>query len=124
MKKSSARPQENVVFGRPEGGVYFGHAYCITINPNAVIGCNCSIHKGVTIGQENRGIRKGTPIIGNYVWVGINTTIVGKIHIGNDVLIAPNAFVNFDVPDHCIVIGNPGVIRYKKSATEGYINTL
>ena len=40
-------------------GLFLGHPYCITINPEAVIGSHCNIHKGVTIGQENRGIRKG-----------------------------------------------------------------
>ena len=105
-----------------EGGIYFGHPYCITINKNVIIGKNCNIHKGVTIGQENRGSRKGTPIIGDDVWIGINTTIVGKIKIGNDVLIAPNSFVNVDVPDHSIVIGNPCIIKHKIDATKDYIN--
>ena len=67
-------------------GLYIGHPYCITINPKAVIGKNCNIHKGVTIGQENRGVRKGTPVIGDEVWIGINSTIVGNVKIGNDVL--------------------------------------
>ena len=39
-------------------------------------------------------------------------------------MIAPNSFVNFDVPDHSIVIGNPGVIHRKENATEGYIGFL
>lgn len=104
------------------GGIYFGHSTGITINPHAVIGKNCNLHKGVTIGRENRGVRKGTPTIGDYVWIGVNATIVGNVRIGNDVLIAPNAFVNFDVPDHSIVIGNPGIIKNKDNATEGYIN--
>lgn len=102
-------------------GLYIGHAYCITINPNAVIGSNCSIHKGVTIGQENRGKRKGSPIIGNEVWMGINSTIVGAITIGDDVLIAPNSYVNCDVPSHSVVFGNPCVIKHKENATESYI---
>lgn len=104
------------------GGLYIGHPYCITINEKAVIGKNVNIHKGVTIGQENRGERKGTPVIGDEVWIGINVTIVGAIHIGNDVLIAPNAFVNCDIPDHSIVFGNPCIIKPKNNATEGYIN--
>lgn len=105
-------------------GLYFGHPYCITINPDAVIGKNCNIHKGVTIGQENRGERKGTPIIGNNVWIGVNATIVGKISIGNDVLIAPNSYVNQDVPAHSIVFGNPCIIKAKEKATDGYINRI
>lgn len=106
------------------GGVYFGHSTGITINPHAVIGNNCNIHKGVTIGRENRGKRQGTPTIGNEVWIGINAVIVGNVHIGNDVLIAPNSYVNFDVPDHSIVIGNPAVIKHSDHATEGYINKI
>ena len=105
-------------------GLYIGHPYGITINPAAKIGCNCNIHKGVTIGQENRGKREGTPVIGNEVWIGINSTIVGNITIGDDVLIAANTFVNCDIPSHSIVFGNPCIIKTKPdcNVTEGYIN--
>lgn len=41
-------------------GFYIGHAYGITVNPDAVIGRNCNIHKGVTIGQENRRQAQGS----------------------------------------------------------------
>ena len=44
--------------------------------------------------------------------------------IGNDVLIAPNTFVNFDVPDHSIVIGNPAKIHHRDNATEGHIPNI
>lgn len=36
-------------------GLYLGHAYNITIKHRAIIGKNVNIHKGVTIGQTNRG---------------------------------------------------------------------
>lgn len=102
-------------------GLYLGHAHNISVNPNAVIGDNCNLNKGVTIGAENRGSRKGAPIGGNCVWVGTNSTVVSRITIGDDVLIAANAFVNMDVPSHSLVIGNPAVIYPRKYATEGYI---
>ena len=60
--------------------------------------------------------------IGDNVWIGTNSVIVGNIKIGNDVLVAPLTFVNFDVPDHSVVIGNPAKIIFKENATEGYIN--
>lgn len=85
---------------------------------------NCNIHKGVTIGQENRGKRQGTPIIGDNVWIGMNVTIVGNIKIGNDVLIAPNTYLNCDVPSHSIVLGNPARIIVKDNATSEYINNI
>lgn len=105
-------------------GFYMGHPYGITINPKAVIGNNVNIHKGVTIGEENRGKRKGTPHIGNKVWIGVNSTIVGNVVIGDDVLIAPNTYVNCDIPDHSIVFGNPCIIKHSDEATEGYINHM
>lgn len=101
-------------------GLYIGHPNCITINPHAVIGRNVNLHKGVTIGQENRGARKGAPVIGDEVWIGVNATIVGKITIGDDVLIAPNSYVNCDIPSHSIVFGNPCIVKHRKRATEEY----
>ena len=108
-----------VQFGK---GLYIGHPYNITINSRAKLGQNINIHKGVTIGQENRGTRKGVPTIGNQVWIGINAAIVGNITIGDDVLIAPNSYVNFDVPSHSIVLGNPAKVIHRENATENYIN--
>lgn len=106
------------------GGLYFGHPSGITITPDCIIGKNVNIHKGVTIGRENRGHREGCPIIGDNVWIGINATIVGKITVGNDVLIAPNSFVNQDIPDHSIVFGNPAIIKATDYATDKYINNM
>ena len=106
------------------GGLYIGHAYGITINPRATLGMNCNIHKNCTIGQENRGNREGTPVIGNRVWIGIGATIVGNICIGDDVLIAPNSYVNCDIPSHSVVFGNPCIIKSKKNATAEYINNV
>jgi serine O-acetyltransferase len=105
-------------------GCYLGHPYNITVGSGVKIGDNVNLHKGCTIGRENRGKREGVPTIGNCVSVGINSTIVGNVKIGNDVMIAPNSFVNFDVPDHSIVIGSPGVIHQKDEATKGYVGFL
>lgn len=103
-------------------GFYLGHAFNITINPDAEIGEWCNFHKGVTIGQQNRGQKKGVPKIGNKVWIGVNATVVGNVTIGDDVLIAPGAYVNCDIPSHSVVIGNPCQIHPNENATLGYIN--
>lgn len=103
-------------------GLFIGHFGTIIVNPDAVLGENVNIAPGVIIGKTNRGDKKGVPTIGNRVWIGANAVIVGNIKIGDDVLIAPNAYVNMDVPDHSVVIGNPATIHAKEHATEGYIN--
>lgn len=63
----------------------------------------------------------GSPIIGNCVWIGANTSIVGNVKIGDNVMIAPGSFINFDVPSNSIVFGNPGIIKESINATNGYI---
>ena len=98
--------------------VHFG---TIVINPEAVIGKNFSISQGTLIGNA-QGKRVGTPIIGDNVCMNANAVIVGRCKIGDNVLIAPGAFVNFDVPDNSIVIGNPGrIIQKDSSPTKKYI---
>jgi len=103
-------------------GFYLGHWGSLVINPKAKIGKNCNMAHGVTIGQQNRGKLQGFPIIGDEVWIGANAVIVGRITVGNNVLIAPNSYVNFDVPSNSVVVGNPGTIYSTESATEAYIN--
>lgn len=105
-------------------GFYIGHFGTIVVSTLAVIGKNCNIAHGVTIGAARRGTLEGAPMIGDRVWIGTNAVLIGKISIGEDVLIAPGAFVNRDVPSHSIVIGNPGRIISRDNATEGYINNI
>lgn len=103
-------------------GFYLGHWGALVINPKTVIGKNCNIAQGVTIAQANRGKNEGVPEIGDEVWIGPNAVLVGNIKIGNNVLIAPNSYVNFDVPKNSVVAGNPGIISPNENATLGYIN--
>lgn len=102
-------------------GFVMTHPYNITVSPCAVIGKNVNILKGATIGLS-QGKRPGAPCIGDSVYIGINSTILGGIKIGNDVLIAPNTLVNQDIPDHSIVIGNPCRIIPRENATGQYVN--
>ena len=103
-------------------GLYIGHRGTIIVNSLSVIGACCNLSPGVTIGQTNRGSKKGVPLLGDRVWVGTNAVIVGGIKIGDNVLIAPNAYVNVDIPSNSIVIGNPAQIIFKVNATENYID--
>ena len=103
-------------------GFYIGHLGRVIIHPDAKLGKNINIATGVTIGMENRGKRKGVPQISDNCWIGTNAVIVGNVKIGSDVLIAPLTYVNFDVPDHSVVIGNPGRIIPKENATADYIS--
>lgn len=104
-------------------GFYLGHFGGVVISPFAVLGRNVNIAQGVTIGAASRGARKGAPVLEDRVWVGANAIIVGQITIGADALIAPGAYVNFDVPSNAIVLGNPGQVVSNKGS-QGYVNNL
>lgn len=100
--------------GHIGAGVRLIHPWNITVNDNAVLGDNVTLFKGSTIGAIDNGSKKGNPVIGNNVTLFANSTVCGSIKVGNNVEIAAGAFVNFDVPDNTIVIGNPGMIHLKK----------
>lgn len=102
-------------------GLYLGHIGSIVVNSAAVIGNNVNLSQGVTIGVAHGERKSGVPTIGNNVWIGANATIVGGITIGDDVMIAPNTFVNFDVPSHSVVIFSKASIISKENATDKYI---
>ena len=85
------------------------------------MGDNINIAQGVTIGLSNAGEHRGCPIIGDNVWIGTNTVERCVIKIGSDVMIAPNTFVNFDVPDHSLVIAEKAIIKKRDNATKWYI---
>lgn len=99
--------------------LHFGN---IVVNPNATIGDNFNIAQGCLIGNSFSKSGNGVPVIGNNCCMFANSMVVGGVKIGNNVLIAPGAFVNFDVPDNSIVIGNPGkIIPRDSSPTAKYI---
>lgn len=102
-------------------GLYIGHFGGVVISPYAVLGSNINIAQGVTIGAASRGPRTGAPTLEDRVWVGANAIIVGKVTIGREALIAPGAYVNFDVPPESVVLGNPGKV-VSNSGSRGYVN--
>ncbi|RTZ17426.1 serine acetyltransferase [Vibrio aquaticus] len=94
------------------GGLRIWHFGGIFINEGAIIGENCTLRQGVTIGSK---IADGpSPIIGDNVDVGANSMIIGDIKIGNNVTVGAMTLVLKDVPDNAIVKGVPGVITLKQ----------
>lgn len=102
-------------------GLYIGHFGSVVISPHAVLGANVNIAQGVTIGATSRGKRLGAPTLEDRVWVGAHAIIVGKVTIGREALIAPGAYVNFDVPAMAVVLGNPGKV-VSSAGSQGYVN--
>lgn len=99
---------------------YIGHFGGIILNAKTIIGDNCNISQGVTIGISGLGENRGVPVIGNNVYVGANAVLAGKISIGNDVLVGACSLVNKSFPDFSIIGGVPAKIISDKGSI-GYI---
>jgi serine O-acetyltransferase len=87
----------------------FPHPIGIVIGEHVTIGEHCIIYQNVTIGakSQNDAANKKYPKIGDNVIIGTHAVIIGDITIGNNVVIGAATFVNKDIPDNAIVIGNP-----------------
>ncbi|GGM86268.1 serine acetyltransferase [Dyadobacter beijingensis] len=102
-------------------GLLLPHFGGIVVNSQSRIGDNCTLLHNVTIGNTKRGEKKGAPSIGNRVYIGPGAVIVGGIVVGDNVLIAPNSYVNLDVPSNSVVVGNPARVIARENATDGYV---
>lgn len=77
------------------------HAMGIVVSRQAVIGDDCMIRQGATIGRFDRGRKRIPPYapkLGNEVQVGAGAVIVGGVTVGDGARIGPNAVVMTDVP--------------------------
>lgn len=88
------------------------HPYSTIINAKK-IGSNFTVCQLTTIGNAIHGRNDLVPTIGDNVSIGANATIIGDITIGNNVIIGAGSVVVKDVPDNCVVAGNPAkIIKY------------
>ena len=106
---------------RIDPGLFIGHFGGIVVHHDARIGRNCNLSHGVTIGQVNRGVRKGCPIIGDSVFIGPGAKVIGRVSIGSSVAIGANCVVTKDVNDNEVVVGVPARV-ISNAGSSGYIN--
>ncbi len=92
------------------------HIGGIVVSGDAVLGDDCVLRNGVTIGLRNRG-RRGSPRIGNRVDIGAGAKLLGNIVIGDDVAIGANAVVLCDVPSNSIAVGVPARVMEREMDT-------
>jgi serine O-acetyltransferase len=85
----------------------------IVIHGASVIGDDCMIRQGVTIGNRQPDKPFDAPILGSRVSVGAGAKILGKVVIGDDVSIGANAVVIKDVPANHVAVGVPAINKPK-----------
>ncbi len=116
VKKGARIGKGTVVFAPTQTMIDMTRPWLIEIGENVQItegvkilthGYDWSVIKGVT--GEILG-SAGKVTIGNNVFIGMNSIILKGVTIGNNVIIGAGSLVNKDIPDNCVVAGNPAKV--------------
>jgi serine O-acetyltransferase len=95
-------------------GLFIDHGMGVVIGETAIVGNDCTLFQGVTLGGTGKETGKRHPTIGNGVVVGAGAKVLGNITISDNVYIGANAVVLRDVPEDSTVVGVPGRIVRKR----------
>ena len=87
------------------GGLRIWHFGGVFLHADAVLGSNCTLRQGVTIGNREEG--GGAPVIGDNVEFGAYAQVLGEVVIGRDCRIGAMAVVLDDVPAGATAVGQP-----------------
>ena len=89
---------------------FIDHATGVVIGETAIIGDDCTIYQGVTLGGPSLETGKRHPTLGDRVVVGAGAKVLGPITVGSDARVGANSVVVRDVPAGAVVVGVPGQI--------------
>ncbi len=91
-------------------GLLIDHGMGVVIGETAVIGDNCTIYHGVTLGGTGKESGKRHPTIGNNVFIGAHSQLLGSFTVGDNSKIAAESVVLSDIPPNCTAVGSPARI--------------
>jgi serine O-acetyltransferase len=96
--------------------VVIDHGMGVVIGETAVVGDDCLIYHGVTLGGKQPGSRNTVsgvrhPKIGDRVTIGAMAVVLGPITVGDDAVIGAHSVVVNDVPPGALAVGIPAVIK-------------
>ncbi len=95
-------------------GLFIDHGSGVVIGETAVIGDDCTIYQGVTLGGTGKHTGKRHPTIGNNVMVGAGAKVLGPIKVGDNAKIAAGAIVLSEIPSNSTAVGIPArVVRLR-----------
>ena len=91
-------------------GLFIDHGSGVVIGETTVIGDNCTLYQGVTLGGTGKDCGKRHPTLGDNVMVGAGAKVLGNFTVGSDSKIAAGAVVLGPVPENCTAVGIPAHI--------------
>ncbi len=91
-------------------GLFIDHGNGVIIGETTIIGDNCTLYQGVTLGGTGKEHGKRHPTLGNNVMVSAGAKVLGSFKIGDNSKIGAGSVVLEEVPPNCTVVGVPGRI--------------
>ena len=95
-------------------GLFIDHGAGVVIGETAIVGDNCTIYQGVTLGGTGKETGKRHPTLGNNVMVGSGAKLLGNFKVGDNSKIAAGAVVLGEVPENSTAVGIPAKVVRKK----------
>lgn len=103
-------------------GLFIDHGMGVVIGETAVVGDDCHLLQGVTLGGTSTRRVKRHPTLGNGVTVGAGAQIIGAITVGDNARIGAGSVVVANVPPNATVVGVPGhVIAYHDPGNDAVV---
>ncbi|MCR5150701.1 MAG: serine O-acetyltransferase [Clostridiales bacterium] len=93
--------------------LFIDHGTGVVIGETTIIGDDCTLYQGVTLGGTGKETGKRHPTLGNNVMVGSGAKILGPVQIGNNSRIASGAVVLRNIPENCTAVGVPARVVKK-----------
>ena len=94
-------------------GVFIDHGMGVVIGETAVVGNNCLLYQGVTLGGTGKTNGKRHPTLAENVVVGAGAKVLGGIEVGTNTRIGAGSVVLRDVPPDSTVVGIPGRVVHQ-----------
>ena len=105
-------------------GRFIDHGMGVVIGETTIIGDNCTIYQGVTLGGTGKEKGKRHPTIGNNVMIGSGAKVLGPFSVGDNTKIASGAVVLSEVPDNCTCIGVPARVAKRNGIRVGDLDQI
>lgn len=86
---------------------FIDHGTGVVIGETAIIGDDCTIYQGVTLGGTGKDHGKRHPTLGNNVLVGAGAKVLGPFKIGDNSNVAAGSVVLSEIPDNATAVGSP-----------------
>ena len=95
-------------------GLFIDHGSGVVIGETTIIGDNCTLYQGVTLGGTGKESGKRHPTLGDNVMVGAGAKVLGNFTVGSGAKIAAGAVVLGPVPENCTAVGIPAHVVRKE----------